>query len=486
MGKALYRKYRSKKLSEIVGQEHITTTLSNALKSGQFSHAYLFTGPRGVGKTSVARILAHEVNSLPYNDDTNYLDIIEIDAASNRRIDEIRQLRERINLAPAVAKYKVYIIDEVHMLTKEAFNALLKTLEEPPDHVIFILATTEAHKIPETISSRTQQFNFRPISASSMAVQLKKIANTEKIEIDEPSLLMIAEYGQGSFRDSLSLLDQASSIGKKITTDELNKILGMAPDDRVNALVKALENNSAKDVITQLDDLYDHGYNVAVVSKQLLLKLRASLNSGGIELSEQTKLDLMKQLIDVPISNDSDILFEIILLSHVVKDAVALEVSKTPSESTKSEEAPEPPSEESNTRAPKITHANVKVVDETKSATRPVKKSKLSDSVWPEVLASIKNKHNTLYGIARMAAPSLEGNKLTLTTKFSFHERTLNEQKNENIISDTVFELTGNRVVIEIVVDKKLELDTPTEDNSAEVGTLSTINNIFGNAEVLE
>lgn len=167
MGQALYRKYRSKSLSEIVGQQHIISTLQNALKQGRISHAYLFTGPHGVGKTSIARILAHEVNQLPYSEDTPHIDIIEIDAASNRRIDEIRDLRDKVHIAPTSAKYKVYIIDEVHMLTKEAFNALLKTLEEPPAHVIFILATTEAHKLPETIISRTQQFNFRPISPAT-------------------------------------------------------------------------------------------------------------------------------------------------------------------------------------------------------------------------------------------------------------------------------------------------------------------------------
>src|SRR5579872_6827852 len=191
MGQVLYRKYRSKKLSEIVGQEHITKTLNEALKKGTISHAYLFTGPRGVGKTSIARILAHEVNNLPYDEDVNNIDIIEIDAASNRRIDEIRDLREKVHIAPSSAKYKVYIIDEVHMLTKEAFNALLKTLEEPPEHVIFILATTEAHKLPETIVSRTQRYNFKPIDDKDIAGHLAMIAKREGIKAEPEALKAI-------------------------------------------------------------------------------------------------------------------------------------------------------------------------------------------------------------------------------------------------------------------------------------------------------
>ena len=161
MSKALYRKYRSKKLNEVVGQKHITTVLENALKQGKIAHAYLFTGPRGVGKTSIARILAHEINNLPYSEEDNHPDIIEIDAASNNGVDDIRQLRDNVQVAPFSAKYRVYIIDEVHMLSKAAFNALLKTLEEPPEHAVFILATTEAHKLPATIISRNQRFFFR-------------------------------------------------------------------------------------------------------------------------------------------------------------------------------------------------------------------------------------------------------------------------------------------------------------------------------------
>jgi len=235
MGQALYRKYRSKSLGEIIGQEHITTTLANALQQGRVSHAYLLTGPRGTGKTSIARILAHEINGLAYDDEA-HLDIIEIDAASNRRIDEIRDLRDKVNTAPSAAKYKVYIIDEVHMLTKEAFNALLKTLEEPPAHVIFILATTEAHKLPETIISRTQRYSLRPVPSEQVVAHLKSIASQEKITIDDEALQLIAEHGEGSFRDSISLLDQAGSSSDTVTRSDIERILGLAPGAYIDNL----------------------------------------------------------------------------------------------------------------------------------------------------------------------------------------------------------------------------------------------------------
>jgi DNA polymerase-3 subunit gamma/tau len=469
MGKALYRKYRSKKLSEIIGQEHITTTLSNALKSNQLSHAYLFTGPRGVGKTSVARILAHEVNNLPYEDDNTHLDIIEIDAASNRRIDEIRQLREKINLAPTSAKYKVYIIDEVHMLTREAFNALLKTLEEPPEHVIFILATTEAYKVPETIISRTQQFNFRPISASQMTIQLKKIAKAEKIDADDDALMLIAEYGEGSFRDSLSLLDQLSSSGSKVTSKELYDAMGTAPAERIDHIIKALEDRSSEQIVKQLNDIYDQGYSVGAISKQLLLRLRESLVTKDISLEDKTKLVLIKQLIEVPASSDPDTLLEIILLSYATSSN---DQTPRPTATVLSEVITENPVKSKASPGPTKTSKTTTV--------------KFDETIWPNVISSIKNQHNTLYGIARMVVPSVDSGELVLKTKFEFHERALNDIKNQKIISDIIEESTGEKVILKIVVDKELVLDTPSEDNSEEVGSLSSINNIFGSAEVIE
>ena len=246
--RALYRKYRSKSLDEIIGQEHITTSLKNAIKNNTLSHAYLFTGPRGVGKTSIARILAHEINDITYTDDSAHLDIIEIDAASNRRIDDIRDLREKVNLAPVNATYKVYIIDEVHMLTSESFNALLKTLEEPPAHVIFILATTEVHKLPATIVSRTQRHTFRAVPTPQVTAHLKAIAKSEGIKVDDDALTLLAEHGEGSFRDSISLLDQISHLPQPVSKAVIEDLLGLAPRDELVEMLTDRINDTLKNV----------------------------------------------------------------------------------------------------------------------------------------------------------------------------------------------------------------------------------------------
>ena len=210
--RSLYRKYRPTKLTDVVGQSGVTTALQNALLQDKIGHAYLFIGPRGTGKTSVARIFAHAINKFDYQLEDNYLDIIEIDAASNNGVDNIRDLREKAIIAPSQGKYKIYIIDEVHMLSKSAANALLKTLEEPPAHTVFIMATTEADKIPITITSRTQLYNFKLASLEVMSEHLTKIAKAEKINITPDAITIVAERSGGSFRDALSLLDQVASL----------------------------------------------------------------------------------------------------------------------------------------------------------------------------------------------------------------------------------------------------------------------------------
>jgi len=480
MGQALYRKYRSKNLDEVVGQEHITTTLKNALASGKISHAYLLTGPKGVGKTSVARILAYAVNKLPYDEEATHLDIIEIDAASNRRIDEIRELRDKVHIAPSSATYKVYIIDEVHMLTKEAFNALLKTLEEPPAHVIFILATTEAHKLPETIISRTQHFSFKPIESAQVIAHLSTIAKAEKLDVDDAALELIAKHGEGSFRDSISLLDQASTMGSHIGLQEVQTLLGIAPGEVIDQLITTLQDGTPKSLLDLLTTIHGQGYQAPRVASQLAERLRQGLIEGRTPLPGDRVTELLARLIDVAASSQPERLLEIILLEEVLEahpvraelsqaKAADLTIDKpVETERLPATQEPKKPVEKTETSLEaKPKESNVKEMFE------------LED--WPNVLALIKKKHNTLYGILRMAQPELADQTLTLGFEFGFHQRQVSEAKNRQIVADTIQELTSLPLKISfIVINKKSTKPTPPPQN------LETISNIFGGGEVLD
>lgn len=264
----LYRKYRPQSWEEVIGQEHVVKTLTNAIKLDRISHAYLFSGPRGTGKTTIARLLA---KSLGAND----LDLIEIDAASNRGIDEIRELRDGIKFAPTVGQYKVFIIDEVHQLTKEAFNALLKTLEEPPAHAIFVLATTEIHKVPETILSRVQSFPFRKLTVEEITRKLQKIIEIEKIKINDDALRLVASFAGGSYRDGESTLEQLRVWNDKtITKEDIEELLGAVDFEKVKTLTDHLSPDTAKNALDYIGKLSQDGCDLEVFTKTLINHLR--------------------------------------------------------------------------------------------------------------------------------------------------------------------------------------------------------------------
>ena len=259
-----------------MGQEQVTKVLENSLKQGKVSHAYLFIGPRGTGKTSVARIFAHEVNGFEYQLEDDYVDIIEIDGASNRGIDNIRELREKAAIAPTMGKYKIYIIDEVHMLTKEAFNALLKTLEEPPAHVIFIMATTDAYKVPVTITSRAQTYTFKLADVNTMQAHLRKIADAEGIKITDDALSIIVRRGGGSFRDSLSLLDQISTLSDdEITKELVISAMGLPEDEKIAELLSEYANGDVVKITTLLKELLSTGVKPETLAEEMIAQIIA-------------------------------------------------------------------------------------------------------------------------------------------------------------------------------------------------------------------
>ena len=538
MGQALYRSYRSKNLSEIVGQEHITTALDHALTNGTVSHAYLFTGPRGVGKTSIARILAHEINGLPYSEDARqHLDIIEIDAASNRRIDEIRDLRDKVHIAPSSAKFKVYIIDEVHMLTKEAFNALLKTLEEPPAHVVFILATTEVHKLPETIISRTQRYAFKPVDLAKVVAHLRHIATEEKIAITDDALELIAAHGEGSFRDSISLLDQVRNHAGTVELSDVQATLGIAPHELIATVVTSLSVHDALAAAQSLRHMHDQGYEAAQVARQLGGALRQELLQGSCALEHNTAIQLLTQLVQVPASPDPRVSLEIALLDAALAGAAPTRTAAAapPPAVRSTAPAAKPRETPRTTSPPKVMTeeatpvASIQIDPKKESITTPLPAPVplpepaatessapkgtsdllIDDNIWHVILTDIRKVHHSLYSGAKSATVHYEPGCVTLEVSYKLLQKKLNEAAAKQMIADIAKAVTGHDLDIKVILGTGKPAPLPGSNNSlppadGEIvhnadarpnpvqavnpvnSPLDAISNIFGGAEVLE
>ena len=288
--KALYRKYRPLHLSEVIGQDKTIEQLQGALTKGKISHAYLFVGPRGCGKTSVARIFAHEINHFDYQLEDSYIDIIEIDAATFTSVDNIRELREKAMIMPTLGRYKVYIIDEVHMLSNSAFNALLKILEEPPEHVIFIMATTNPEKIPATIISRTQIYRFNLAEPKVMQDFLRSVCDKEGIKISDDALKIITERGGGSFRDSLSILNQIGTVNlseKTIEASDVSAALGIPEHQEIQNLINFYENSDTENITNTLAALLNYGITAESITLELINQILKNPTPKSLQLVNQ-------------------------------------------------------------------------------------------------------------------------------------------------------------------------------------------------------
>ncbi len=482
MSQALYRKYRSRSLDEVLGQDHVTNILRRALEQGKIAHAYLLTGPRGVGKTSVARILAHEINQLPYDEEASHLDIIEIDAASNNGVDDIRALREKAQVAPVSAPKKIYIIDEVHMLSKPAFNALLKTLEEPPAHVVFILATTDADKLPATILSRVQQFFFRPIPTDIMARQLMTIAEKEGFTIEADAARLIAERSRGGFRDGISMLDQLSALastGKPLSASDVAQYLGLSAAETLENLLELYQQRDAPEALSLLGELEKTGTDPVVLSHQLLSMLRARLHQRP-EL-----IALVKQLIEVDRHPHPDLKLLTIFMdgagdvahkspeaapTSTASPAVAVKPPVTPSKlpvekpespAAISEAPATQPVENSPKTIPKQEQTNDSVdktaADAAPAGNQPASNnppSTATDIDWDKVIALAKEQSFAIATLLQHCSRQRNGNTLTLYVGNAFNKKKLDDAKNRPLIATIVQQVAGTELDIATIGQK--------------------------------
>ena len=473
--KALYRRYRPQTLGEVVGQKQITDVLARSIKEDKVAHAYLFIGPRGTGKTSVARILAHEVNGFKYELEDDYVDIIEIDAASNTGVDNIRDLREKANIAPTKGKYKVYIIDEVHMLSKSAFNALLKTLEEPPEHVIFIMATTEKNKVPVTILSRSQVFQFNLADPSTMLDHLKNICKKEKIDITDDALKIVVKRGGGSYRDSLSLLEQVASLSEKtITADIITDALGLPQDEAINRLLFAYKNGNIVEVRDTIAALENQGIKADLVAGELIDAIVDDPEPRLLPLLDRlTKIDpstsyanvrLLLALTDIPAIN-----------SIVASPPPKIQLASTPI-SKPTTTAPETkPAQQPEEKSEPVPESKPETATTPASPSEPVTRATNLDGnaseseIWNNILAVVAEQAPHIHDWLKSSDGKIEGNTYRIYTRSAFKKK--NIEKKRNIIASAIPE------------QYQLEISEKTLEKDSE---LAAIADLMGGGEEVE
>ncbi len=480
----LYRNYRPKNFAEVIGQEHIKATLQKAVASGAFSHAYLFTGTRGTGKTSVARIMARAINcpnqknGEPCNKcdickqflNNNALDLVEIDAASNTGVENIREIIEHLKFSPTQAKYKVFIIDEVHMLSKGAFNALLKTLEEPPQHAVFILATTEIHKVPATIISRTQRFDFKKIDHDRLFAHLKDVSIKEKIRIDDQSLELVLNSADGSVRDALSILDKLSAFDK-IDLIQAEKLLGLT---NILAAQQFLDLLVAKDhakALSFLQDLFSASADPVQFNKDFLDYLRKVLllSLGGVDsfsFDQNQSANIARHAKDI---KPQLLLFIIRLFLRANKDFQISPNSELPLEIAAAEACLTAPI---GIAAPLSNTAAAPASVPVKAPTQPQPKADpeksmfdLSDQkqvsyqellqAWPELMQKLKGVASTLLTVMKGAdIKSVEKNIITIAFTYKFHKETLDAKRNKDILSGLLSDHFQTKFEIRTILEK--------------------------------
>lgn len=500
---SLSLKYRSQKFGNLVGQDHIRDTLLMATKSDQIAQAYLFTGPRGTGKTSTARLIAKVANCLKISKsgepcgecdscieirDGKALDVIEIDGASNRGIDEIRALRENVRFAPSRRRKKVYIIDEVHMLTREAFNALLKTLEEPPNHLIFVLATTEAHKIPATIISRTQRFDFHRIKKSDIIQNLKTIAEAENIEIDDRAMDLIAVSAEGGHRDAITMLEQASSFSNKIEISRIESILGLAKGEEIQRYLRAIFNSQTEEGLKIAQRFYADGYQLNQIVGTIIEWLRKILlylisNEVVFDDTEENIATIIELSNEIKQGDNSDqILLKMIDLYLIAKNTM------------KEATTPLLPIEIATIKAGSLINYKIQIVPNDKKEDRDlldVKSEKIeskkieeeseqvsvsvlemAEDVWQDIITETKKINSTLSALLRDSKPSgISGDVLNLCVKFPFHRDKISETKNIKILEEAILRATGKtlRIVCNVADFKKKTREKISDDDLIKV-----------------